>query len=84
MGRLVTGKGAYADKSIFLPATGYGDSSDILNTSYGCWSSTPYDSDKDKAWRLFLSSVSFGSFGFGRSDGNRYEGRTVRPVRDAD
>ena len=81
-GRLVTGKGAYADKSIFLPATGYGDSSDLLNTSYGCWSSTPYDSGK--AWRLFLSSVSIGSFGFGRSNGNRYEGRTVRPVRDAD
>jgi hypothetical protein len=81
-GRLVTGKGAYADKSIFLPATGYGDSSSLRNTSYGCWSSTPYDSDK--AWHLFLSSVSFGSFGFGRSNGNRYEGRTVRPVRDAD
>ena len=63
-------------------ATGYGESSSLRNTSYGCWSSTPYDSDK--AWRLFLSSVSFGSFGFGRSNGNRYEGRTVRPVRDAD
>ena len=81
-GRLVTGKGAYADKSIFLPATGYGDSSSLRNTSYGCWSSTPYDSDKDKAWRLFLSSVSIGAFGFGRSNGNRYEGRTVRPVRN--
>ena len=81
-GRLVTGKGAYADKSIFLPATGYGDNSYLRTTSHGCWSSTPYDSDK--AWRLFLSSVSFGSFGFGRSNGNRYEGRTVRPVRDAD
>ena len=81
-GRLVTGKGAYADRSIFLPAAGYGDGSNLRNTSYGCWSSTPGDSGK--AWRLSLSSVSFSSFGFGRSDGNRYEGRTVRPVRDAD
>ena len=81
-GRLVTGKGAYADKSIFLPAAGYGDNSSLNGTVNGCWSSTPDGSDK--AWHLFLSSVSFGAFGFGRSDGNRYKGFPVRPVRDAD
>ncbi|MBQ9431684.1 MAG: hypothetical protein IJU44_09055 [Kiritimatiellae bacterium] len=81
-GRLVTGKGAYADKSIFLPATGYGDGSSLLTTVNGCWSSTPAGSDR--AWHLFLSSVSIGAFGFGRSDGNRYKGFPVRPVRDAD
>ncbi len=76
--RLVTGKGAYADKSIFLPADGYGDSSSLLTTINGCRSSTPDDSGK--AWHLFLSSLPIGAFGFGRSNGDRYAGRPVRPV----
>ena len=42
-GRLVTGTGAYANRSIFLPATGYGDTTNLYNTaSQGYyWSSTP-------------------------------------------
>ena len=43
-GRLVTGTGAYANRSIFLPATGYGDTTNLYNTaSQGYyWSSTPH------------------------------------------
>ena len=81
-GRRVTGKGAYADKSIFLPATGYGDSSSLLYDNSGFWSSTPGDSGK--TLHLWLTSIPIGAFGFGWSNGNRHEGRTVRPVRDAD
>ncbi len=81
-GRLVTGKDAYADKSIFLPAAGYGDSSSLSNDNSGFWSSTPGDSGK--TLHLWLTSIPIGAFGFGWSNGNRHEGRTVRPVRDAE
>jgi len=78
-GRLVTGKGAYASKSIFLPAAGDGNDSDLLSTgSYGdCWSSTPGSDYSDDAWYLLFNSGYFyryyGSY--------RYCGLSVRPVR---
>ena len=77
-GRLVTGKGAYADRSIFLPAAGYGKDSGLSRPgSYGGgWLSTP-DSDRSNyAWNLF-----FNSSGFSRGNSYRYVGRSVRPVR---
>lgn len=77
-GRLVKGRGAYASKSIFLPAAGYGDYSNLL-TDFGSsgyyWSSTPYSGSYD-AW-----SLSFDSGYFGRGNGKRREGQSIRPVR---
>jgi hypothetical protein len=78
-GRLVIGKGAYANKSIFLPAAGYGHDSS-LDHAGSCgyyWSSTPYSDDSDNAWYLYFSDY------FRRYYNYRYYGRCVRPVRSA-
>ena len=79
-GRLVTGKGAYADRSIFLPAAGYGLYSRLdYPGSYGyCWSSTPNSDESTSygAWYLF-----FGSGYFYRYYDYRFYGKSVRPVR---
>jgi len=78
-GRLVTGKGAYADRSIFLPAAGYGYDSDLRRTGADgdYWSSTPgSDYSSHAAWYLDFSSSSFCQSLF-----SRYGGRSVRPVR---
>ena len=81
-GRLVTGKGAYADRSIFLPAPGYGSDSTFGNpNSRGYyWSSTPDSGDSGLAWYLFFNSSNFN----GNSYCGRFYGLSVRPVRDAD
>ena len=78
-GRLVTGKGAYANRSIFLPAAGGSNYSDLSSAgSYGFyWSSTPRSDDTRFALRLYFSS---GSFNRDRITG-RYNGQSVRPVR---
>ena len=78
-GKLVTGKGAYADRSIFFPATGYGDDSNFyLPGSKGnFWSSSTY-SNLISSWGLAVSSDFYG-----RSTNRRYSGQSVRPVRDA-
>ena len=77
-GRLVTGKGAYADRSIFLPAAGDGYYSYLgspgSNGYY--WSSTPISGDSNCAWGL-----SFDSSNFYRRDYGRWGGMSVRPVR---
>ena len=78
-GRLVTGaKDGYKDKSIFLPAAGYGNSDRLedggSNGYY--WSSTPHSDNPIHAWRL-----NFGAAGFDGGSGNRYFGYPVRPVR---
>lgn len=77
-GRLVKGRGAYASKSIFLPAAGDGGASNLggLGSSGLYWSSTPNSDDSDFAWRLY-----FRSGYFYRSDSSRSLGRSVRPVR---
>ncbi len=77
-GRLVTGKGAYADRSIFLPAAGFGNDSYLIGPgSYGdYWSSTPSPFSSGRAWRLC-----FNSGDFGRGSDYRYYGQSVRPVR---
>ncbi len=77
-GRLVTGKGNYANRSIFLPAAGFGDGSSLYYPgSIGyCWSSTPYSDNSGYAWYLY-----FYSSYFGRYYNTRYDGQSVRPVR---
>ena len=78
-GRLVTGKGAYANRSIFLPAAGYGSGSSFYDPgSQGdLWASTPISDFSCNAWRL-----NFNSSNFRQSDYSRYLGQPVRPVRD--
>jgi hypothetical protein len=79
-GRLVTGKGAYADKSIFLPAAGCGHGSNLdYPSSCGLyWSSTWYSRYSNSAWYLDFVSRDFSLYG---SLGS-YHGRSVRPVRE--
>ena len=82
-GRLVTGKGNYVNRSIFLPAAGYGDDSALYDVgSYGSyWSSTlytPYSGSSVYAWFLdFYSSYNYFRWYYGV----RCSGRSVRPVR---
>ena len=77
-GRLFTGKGAYASKSIFLPAAGYGLGSylNYLGSNGYYWSSTPLSDFTYDAWFL-----SFLSDNFCRLGNYRYGGQSVRPVR---
>lgn len=77
-GRLVSGMGNYAAKSIFLPAAGVAIDSDLNSTGSlgGYWSSTPYSGSSDYACGFYFSSV---SINLGRD--NRYYGQSVRPVR---
>jgi hypothetical protein len=79
-GRLVTGKGAYSDKSIFLPAAGGGIDSD-LRSAGSCgyyWSSTPGSGYSESAWCFNFDSGGFDQHRYGSS----YHGRCVRPVRE--
>jgi len=77
-GRLVTGRGAYASKSIFLPAAGECQESDRYYVGVsGCyWSSTLFFSYAD-----YASSLDFGSKYFVRSNCYRCFGLPVRPLR---
>jgi uncharacterized protein (TIGR02145 family) len=81
-GRLVTGKGAYADRSIFLPAPGYGSGTNFANPNLRgyYWSSTPDSDNSYKAWYLDFNSSLFQRDTY---YGRQY-GLSVRPVRDAD
>ena len=78
----VRGRGEYASNSIFLPEAGAGyNSYFIYPGSYGYyWPSTLYGSDY--AWSLYFGSDSFDYFDL--SGCYRYDGQSVRPVRDAD
>ncbi|MCR5413214.1 MAG: DUF1566 domain-containing protein [Kiritimatiellae bacterium] len=77
-GYLVTGKGDYSDRSIFLPAAGYGYGSYLSGPGSGgyYWSSAPDSDYSDLAWYLY-----FYSSYFGRYNDSRYIGQSVRPVR---
>ncbi len=79
-GRLVTGKGAFASKSIFFPATGRGLLSDLydLGSDGYNWSSTPYSEYSYDAFHLY-----FYSSAFRRVYNDRNYGWPVRAVRDA-
>ena len=77
-GRLVTGTGAYANRSIFLPAAGYGRDSDLnYPGSRGFyWSSTPSSGGASLACYLDVNSSYFN-----QSLNSLYFGQSVRPVR---
>ena len=77
LGRLVTGKGSYDTKSIFLPAAGCGSDSLLYYPgSYGFyWSSTPAGSP------YYACNISFTSDGFGSDCKFRLYGMSIRPVR---
>ena len=81
-GRLVTGKGTYANRSIFLPAAGYGNDSDLRypGSEGFCWSSTPASEDSPDplsgATSLYLTSSIFNWV-----NNYRFYGQPVRPVR---
>ncbi|MCR5413473.1 MAG: DUF1566 domain-containing protein [Kiritimatiellae bacterium] len=77
-GQLVTGKGDYSDRSIFLPAAGIGDDSNLVypGSDGYYWSSSPHSLSWNYAWYLnFYSSY------FYRYHYYRYLGQSVRPVR---
>ena len=83
-GYRVTGKGSYASKSIFLPATGYATGSYFYNyastqTVAGYWSSTPC-SNTTTAYD-FSMNVKSGESGYNLGTGaKRWEGDQIRPV----
>ena len=66
--------------SIFLPAAGgrNGSSLSLAGTNGYCWSSTPIASSSYYAYNLFFYS----SGHHVSDDGNRYYGRSVRPVSE--
>jgi hypothetical protein len=78
-GRLVKGIGAYANRSIFLPAAGDGSGSDLYYPgSHGdFWSSTPDSDISLNAWSLYFYSSNF----LRNYYLYRYYGHSVRPVR---
>ena len=73
-GQRVTGSNG---NSIFLPAAGfrYGTSSYGVGSDGRYWSSTPFEVDGNSAYNLGFNSDSYDW-----SWGNRYYGRSVRPV----
>lgn len=79
-GRLVKGRGAYASKSIFLPAAGRGYGSYLGNVdSYGIyWSSTRYSDNSYDSWHIYFYSSNFYRNYY---LGYRYYGQSVRPLR---
>ena len=79
-GRLVKGRTTgYTDKSIFLPAAGYGNGSSLDNSgSDGVyWSSTPNAGKSSYAWDLYFRSSNF----YRGSYYGRVSGHSVRAVR---
>lgn len=82
-GRKVTGKGAYASNSIFLPAAGYGSGA-VHNSSNQLglyWSSTAHMGSTSK--HSFHCQLGSGKSFDALNNNNRYLGYSVRPVRDA-
>jgi len=78
-GRLITGQGDYASKSVFLPAVGYGENSNLSQNKYlgRVWLT---DSTEDKG-STFAYFIRFYSGDFDLRSGGRYLGFSVRPVR---
>ena len=80
VGWRVTGRGDYSGNSIFLPAVGGGDGSDLRNAGERgeYWSSTPYSDLPKCAWELYFHASTFSE-----DYSWRCYGVSVRAVRDA-
>jgi len=78
-GLLLTGRGDYASKSVFLPVAGRGESRRVTAPTTGgyYWSSTPGSSSNDSTLLYFKS----GSCQI--NDNYRWYGCLVRPLKDA-
>lgn len=79
-GMLITGKGSYASRSIFLPATGYGNGIGLSSNFGSCgyfWLLTPRSDNPNLACGLEFDVSKLKQY----SD-FRYYGRPVRPVRE--
>ena len=76
-GWVVSGRGAYASNSIFLPAAGFGYETSLNGAgSYGYYLSSVPLSGNDYAYQLY-----FGPGGHDTCSDDRYSGRSVRPVQ---
>ena len=81
-GCLITGKGDYASKSIFLPAAGIGTGSSLSSHGHSCyyWSSTPapgYWNENEEARSFHVDGNLYPNV----FNSYRSEGLPVRPVR---
>ena len=78
-GYVVRGRDSYASKSIFLPCAGYGigTSPVYAGSNGGYWSSVPRSGIYYLAWNLDFYSSNLST----NSDGDRYFGRSVRPLQ---
>lgn len=78
-GYVVRGRDSYASKSIFLPCAGYGigTSPVYAGSNGGYWSSVPRSGNYYLAWNLDFYSSNLST----NSDGDRYFGRSVRPLQ---
>ena len=79
-GRLVSGKGDFESKSIFLPAAGYGDDSGLCKAeeSGNYWSAS-----LGNYYPQFAGLLLFDSSDFKQDMTYRYYGLPVRPIRDS-
>ena len=77
-GWIVTGIGAYAPASIFLPyaGDGYGTSLSYAGLIGYYWSSVPLSDYGNDAWLLYFHSGEHNT-----STSDRYGGQSVRPVQ---
>ena len=77
-GWIVTGIGAYAPASIFLPCAGdgYGTSLNYVGSEGYYWSSVPLSDYGNDAWLLYFHSGEHNT-----STSDRYGGQSVRPVQ---
>lgn len=78
-GYQITGKGAYADCSIFLPAAGYSVSGQLKgrNQVGYYWSASPFKNSLEQATATFINSTTINT----DDVESRYYGCCVRPVR---
>ena len=66
-------------RPVTSPAAGNGNDSNLNNpgSNGNYWSSTPNSDNSNNAWNL-----NFNSSNFNRNNNNRYNGQSVRPVRE--
>ena len=78
----VRGRGAYASRSIFLPAAGYGDETSLNDAGSNgrYWSSVPYSDSYHEYYGSWYLNLRSGGHGLSGTYG-RCQGQSVRPVQ---